>query len=247
MIRQIQDLLIDAVRLDRETHEHVGPRALRAQQLPYEHDYADRVGWGRVPHDKLCQLAPEDGDPHKQAGRDFWDQYNRDPDASEISRAERVLSWVNAVDKPEERRALLAWATSKVGGKAFRRWCFAIEGISQTTGLKRKDRALVKIREHLACRIGQHDETLPEAGLLRAGQIGDVSATIAAGADEGEGLNHWRSAETSLPASANYLNARTGDRRLDVPASAFSWAAKRNERRRRQAEKRKAAKEKAVA
>ncbi|ODT22239.1 MAG: hypothetical protein ABS35_15425 [Kaistia sp. SCN 65-12] len=229
-IRLIRDLLVDAVRLDRETQEHIGPARLRAQQISYGHVFADMAGWGKVPNDPHCQLRREDGDPYATIRSDFWDQFDRDPTAAEISRADAVHGWLMFVDKVEERRALLAWASSRVGGTAFRRWCNQIERISTTTGTKRKNRALDKIYAELQ-RRPVHDSRIRDFGELQpTPEIGDLSATIATAADEAEGLNNWAAAD-AIPIFE-----------AEVPQSAFSWAAKRNERRRRQRAKRAAKK-----
>lgn len=237
-IRTIRDLMIDAVRLDRETHEHVGPARLRAQQLAYAHDFQDMAGWGKVPGDRKCQLEREDADPHRALRLAFWEQYNREPAAEEIARAEKVHRWIMLVDKPEERRALLGWLKSKAGGKAFRRWCLQVEGISQKTGLKRKDRALTKIQAALAGSGALHDVEALHEGLPIDPDFGDLLATIAAGADEIEGLNNWAAPDAKSGIEIRYESDRSGDRTVAVPASDFTWAAKQNARRRqRKAEK----------
>ncbi len=218
-IRTIKDLLIDAVRLDRETHEHVGPAGPSAWPFVYLHDYQDMAGWGRTLGDKKCQLDADDGDPYRAVRRAFWDQYNRDPSPEEISRARAVGEWVWLIDDEGERRAILGWLKSKVGGKSFRRWC-KIEGISQTTGLKRKNRALEKIFLALARSGRLHDIVRLPEGLPIDPDFDDLSATIAAGADETEGIDNWNAADARPPAEAN------------VPPSAFTWAAKQNARRR---------------
>ncbi|GAA2887981.1 hypothetical protein GGQ99_004774 [Aminobacter niigataensis] len=245
-IRLVRDLLIDAVRLDRETHDHIGPAPLRGQQLPYAHGFSDMAGWGKVPNDFRCQLRTEDGDPLATIRHDFWDQYDRDPSPAEISRADTVHGWVSYIDVDAERRALLGWLKSKVGGRAFKRWC-ASEGISTTTGTKRKNRALDKILAELARRPVQ-DYRLLDFGVLHLEpEISDVSATIAEGAgDATEGLNNWAAAD-ALPDQIefSYKSDRTGNRGIEIPQSEFSWAARRNERRRRQRAKKAAKKAKA--
>lgn len=246
-LRTIRDLIVDAVRLDRETHEHVGPARLRAQQIAYAHDFADMAGWGKMPGDRKCQLDKEDADPHTALRRAFWDQFNREPTPEEIARAERVHGWLMLVDKPEERRALLGWAHSKAGGKAFRRWCFAVEGISQKTGLKRKDRALAKIQAALGGGTVLHDVDRFGEGLPTTPEISDVSATIAAGADDIEGLNNWAAPDARPSIEIRYENERSGNREIVVPQSAFSWAAKRNAHRRKMAERRRQRDAKAAA
>ena len=227
-IRTIKDLLIDAVRLDRETHEHVGPVRQSAWPFVYVHDYQDMAGWGRAPGDKKCQLDRADGDPYAAIRRAFWEQYDRDPTPAEISRAQQVHGWIMLVDDEKERRALRGWLHSKVGGKSFRRWCRDVEKISQPTGLKRKNRALERIYSSLAGNGAAHDFSGLPGGLPYRQDFGDVSATIATDAGEVEGLDNWAAADAKSPIEA------------EVPRSEFTWAEKQNARRRqREAARRK--------
>lgn len=230
-IRTIKDLLIDAIRIDRETHEHVGPRHLRAQQLPYVHSEVDMLNWGHrlgdkrsdVPWANACRLRREDDDAYSIYRQSFWEQYDRDPTPAEISRAAAVSRWVALVDDEGERRALLGWLKSKAGGKAFRRWCKQVEGISQTTGLKRKNRALEKIFLLVGRSDPLHDSLRLPGGLPFEHDFGDLPVTIAAGADETDGIDNWAASDARSPIDAK------------VPQSAFTWAAKQNARRRQRA------------
>lgn len=231
-IRTIRDLMIDAVRLDRETHEHVGPPRLRGQQIAYAHNFLDMVGWGKVPGDKKCQLAREDADPYRALRLAFWEQYAREPTPQEIARSQRVHGWLMLVDKPEERRALLGWLKSKAGGKAFRRWCLQVEGISQKTGLKRKDRALAQIQARLRGSGVLHDGLPDFEGLPFGSDFGDLLDTVAAGVEETEGLNNWAAADARPDIEIQYESGRSGNREVTNSSSDFSWAAKQNARRR---------------
>ncbi len=231
-IRTIKDLLVDAVRLDREMHEHVGPRRLRAQQIPYEHDFADKAGWGKALYDRECQLAPDDADPYGPKGqlsRAFWDQFDTDPTPAEIARAQKVHGWFMLVDDEKDRRALIGWLHSKVGGKAFRRWCKHIEGISQTTGLKRKNRALEKIFLIVGRNGGQHDLNPLPGGLPFRRDLGDVSATIATDTADIEGIDQWSAADAKPTVQIQHVGSR---REVTVPRSEMTWAEKQNARRR---------------
>lgn len=249
-IRTIRDMLVDAVKLDRETHDHVGPAPLRAQQILYAHDFADMAGRGKVPGDKKCQLEREDGDPLKTIRRDFWEQYDREPSPAEIARADQTLGWLALVDKPEERRALIGWVNSKAGGKSFRRWCFAIEGISQKTGLKRKDRAMATIQTALGGSMGQHNVLGQEEGLLNTPEINDLSGTIPTGADSGfEGLNSWASLDAFQPFTIHrdVINDNIAISSIPTDQASFSWADNRNKQRRHREARRRKAEQKAAA
>lgn len=62
------------------------------------------------------------------------------PSAQDLSELEALQEWLLAIGNEKKRRALLAWAQSKVGGKSFRRWCFKVEGIDPNTDRDRKPR-----------------------------------------------------------------------------------------------------------
>lgn len=220
-IGEIAEAFIRAAEIDRNTHEHVGPSPLRAQQLPYVHTFADKAGWRREIGDKL---RPGE-DPLSEERKAFWERLGMRPTAEELSRLEAIYDWLASTDDDGERRALLAWARSKAGGKSFRRWCFTVEGIHPETGRRRKDRALDKIRRYLSGRTMQHDGN-GEIRVLHAGtEIVDVSDTLAEDAGKRDTLNSWSAEDAFAP-------FMTG-----VPLD-FSWPERRNERR-RQAEARK--------
>lgn len=90
----------------------------------------------------------------------------------EVSAMEEVCSWVaEHVHRPQDRRAVLAWARSKAGGERMKRWC-AREGVHHNTGKRRADAAIASI----ASRLGNDQE------LLRLAAI-DVVVTVEAGSD----------------------------------------------------------------
>ncbi|RLP22251.1 hypothetical protein [Mesorhizobium sp. YM1C-6-2] len=229
-IGEIAERFIRAAEIERAMHIHVGPMPLRALQLPYVHDYADKAGWRKEPGDKLIAGA----DPLAEERKAFWERLGVMPSAHEIAELDALYEWLTSTDSDGERRALLAWARSKVGGKSFRRWCFKVEGIHPETGRRRKDRALEKISAYLGGRPMQHNEN-PEIRVLHVGtEIGDVSATFAEDAGKRDGLDHWLSPDAFT-------------RNFSLDQADFSWAAKRNERRRqREAAARKQAKQKAA-
>lgn len=225
-IGDIANIFIRAAEIDRNSHEHVGPGDLRAQQLPYVHDVEDKRNWRKEPGDKLAKGA----DPYAEERKAFWERLASMPTAAEISAIEAVFDWLRATDDDAERRALWAWARAKAGGKSFRRWCFNVEGIHPETGRRRKDRALQRISDHLAGKRDLHEQTAEIRVLSRGHEIGDVSATLAEDAGERDQLNSWMADSAFSPFMEN------------EPQSAFSWAAKRNEmRRQREARRRKAA------
>ncbi|MER8827215.1 hypothetical protein NKH73_14095 [Mesorhizobium sp. M0938] len=220
-IGEIAERFIRQAEIERASHEHVGPAALRAQQLPYVHTYTDKLGWRKEVGDRLDPKA----DPLADERKAFWERIGIMPSAHEISELETLHEWLLAVGNEKERRALLAWARSKVGGKSFRRWCFKVEGIHPNTGRDRKNRALQQISAILARRASQNSESAEIRLLHHTHEISDVSATVTEDAGERDCLNSW----IADGAFAKILPSEHDD---------FSWAAKRNERRRQQEAKR---------
>lgn len=216
-IGDIQERFIRAAEIDRNTREHVGPAPLRAQQLPYVHDWLDKAGWRKEVGDKLEAKA----DPYADERKAFWERVSNMPTSAELSQLSVVFDWLVAVGNEPERRALLAWARSKAGGKSFRRWCFKVEGIHPETGRRRKNRALEKIRVQVARRAMQNDGNREIRVLSFGHEISDLSDTIAEDVGERDKLNSWL--------APGAFAADTSPETFD-----FSWADKRNERRRQQ-------------
>ena len=216
-IGEIAEKFIRAAEVERASHEHVGPTALRAQQLPYVHTFADKAGWRKEIGDKLLKGE----DPLAEERKAFWERIGIMPSAHELAELEALHDWLTAVGNEQQRRALLAWARSKVGGKSFRRWCFQVEGIHPETGRRRKDRALEQISATLRGRTFQNNESAEIRVLSCGDQIGDVSATVEEDAGRRDGLNSWAADD----AFTSFL--------ADTKKHDFSWATKRNELRRR--------------
>lgn len=223
-IGEIAEKFIRAAEVERASHEHVGPAPLRAQQLPYVHDYLDKLNWRKEPGDKLEKGA----DPLAEERKAFWERMGLMPTASEIKELEGLYDLLMMVEDDGQRRALLAWARSKVGGKAFRRWCFQVEGIHPETGRRRKDRALARISAQLNRSAVQNSKTSCSPLLHNDAEIGHVSDTFGDDAGRRDGLNSWAADDAFSP----FLTDAIHD---------FSWAAKRNERRRQREKRRKAA------
>ncbi len=224
-IGEIAERFIRAAEIERASHEHVGPAALRAQQLPYVHSFTDKLGWRKEVGDKLDPKA----DPLADERKAFWERIGIMPTAHELSELEALHEWLLSVGNDKERRALLAWARSKVGGKSFRRWCFKVEGIHPNTGRARKDRALAQISAILVRNASQHSGSAEIRLLQPTHEISDVSDITGDDIGERDCLNSW----IADGAFAKILSSEHDD---------FSWAAKRNEiRRQREQQRRKQA------
>ena len=232
-IGEIAERFIRAAEIERASHEHVGPAPLRAQQLPYVHDQADKNGWGKareqrvVKKGKLIQgdWLDEHEDPLAAERKAFWERIGFMPSAREISELEALYEWLLSVGNDNERRALLAWARSKVGGKSFRRWCFKVEGIHPNTGRARKDRALAQISAILVRNASQHSGSAQIRLLQDPPQISDVADITGDDIGERDCINSW----IADGAFARILSPDQDD---------FSWSAKRNQARRQREQQR---------
>jgi len=220
-IGEIAERFIRAAEIERASHEHVGPAPLRAQQLAYVHTYSDKLGWRKEIGDKLDPRA----DPLADERKAFWERIGIMPTAHELSELEALHEWLMSVGNDNERRALLAWARSKVGGKSFRRWCFKTEGIHPNTGRARKDRALAQISAILVRNASQHSGSAQIRLLQDPPQISDVSDITGDDIGERDCLNSW----IADGAFAKILSSDQDD---------FSWAAKRNQARRQREQQR---------
>jgi hypothetical protein len=141
----------------------------------------------------------------------FWERIGFMPSAHEISELEALHEWLMSVGNDNERRALLAWARSKVGGKSFRRWCFKVEGIHPNTGRARKDRALAQISAILVRNASQHSGSAQIRLLHNPPQISDVADITGDDIGERDCINSW----IADGAFAKILSSENDD---------FSWA-----------------------
>ena len=222
---EIAEAFIRAAEIERYSREHVGPKPVRSLNLGYVHSWADKAAWRKEPGDKLMTL-----DPYADERKAFWERLHSTPSAAELSKMESLHQWLTYAGDDLCRRALLAWARSKAGGKSFRRWCFKVEHIHPMTGRRRKNRALREIYLQL---VGASTENRKITGLgvlLFTPNMHDDSDTLADSVGKRDSLNSWLSEDAHSPFA------------MGEPASAFAWSRKRNERRRqRKAQHRKVA------
>lgn len=208
---EIAELFIRAAEIDRAMPERVGPQPPRSVALPYVHSWVDKLGWGS---DKLAEER-----------KLFWERLGLLPSSHELDEIEILRAWLLVLEDESERRALLAWARAKAGGRSFKRWCLRIEGIHPQTGRRRKDRALARISAHLA-REGSQKRTTAGFDLLPVSPEIDHSL----GTLEEDAVEHvrdfsWRSDPSLKPT-------------LVPDMQSFSWAEKRNAHRRQKRKQR---------
>lgn len=213
-IGEIAERLIEAAEIIHNSVEHVGPAHARSLPLPYEHSQADKNGWGSE------RLAEE--------RKEFWESLSRRPSARQVSEAEEAQGWYALVSVEQNREALAGWVHCMAGRGHFYDWCKK-RGFHVETGRRRKDRALLEIQVRLDGRMGQHSETDLQRVLPNTPEIDDIGATIATDVKSKDGILGWTAEDAILTVFGG-------------PTVDFSWAERRNERRRqREAAKRKRA------
>lgn len=204
----------------------VGPNPVRSLQLPYEHSWADRNGWGKIRHEEESAA--------------LWRAILNRPSPQQITEAEEALSWFGLVGDDKERTALAAWARCMADSKRqfFKDWC-AENGIHPETGRRRKDRAITRIFVQLNRSDAQDCENAGLGVLPDAPEMEDIGATFPKSLPKGNPSYTWRDDDAFQPI---VFARKEGTREIETLADDFSWATKRNERRRqRDAQKRKAA------
>ncbi|MFU0503637.1 DUF6362 family protein [Pseudaminobacter sp. NGMCC 1.201702] len=223
-IGEIAERIVMAVEIEEASHAYrVGPNPARSLQLPYEHSWADRNGWGKTRHEEETAA--------------LWKAILNRPTPQQITEAEEALSWLRLVSHEDERTALAAWARCMADSKRqfFKDWCFD-NGIHPETGRRRKDRALARIHAQLNRSDVQNCETTGLGELPDDREIEDIDATFPKSQPKGNPSYTWRDDDAFQPI---VFARREGTREIETLADDFSWAAKRNERRRqREARKR---------
>lgn len=189
------------------------PKGYGGYVLQFVHTFADKAGWRREPGDKLLR----GDDPLSDERASFWEGRTTRPTASEMSAWEECLRWTaELLDDARHRRALWAWAFSKVGGRSFTKWCKA-EGIHRNTGMARKNEACTRISAQLVRSAVQNSDNGQIRTLQEPRQISDVAGRIG---------NAWRPEAYWLSSTSN--------------ASEFQWSEARNKANRQRYAKRKA-------
>lgn len=261
---QIADLFIRAAWIDHRLPIDARPKRLKGTWVPFVHSEADvkaRIKTGISFGEFREQLHPDDN-PFEEWVQKWWDEENQRLKAEDIEAWERASDLIMLVADEGNRRALWAWARSKVGtleanetksriaskkmgriklkvhkrtqkAVSFAKWCRA-EGIHEMTGSRRKDRAIAIIEQHLVRGSSSNNET-GVWGVLPVGPIFEhISDRIGAGSFSEEGLRSIMDDTAFSPIGV--LEARD-----------FSWAQARNEIRRQREKARREARKKQAA
>jgi len=210
---EISERLIQAAEIAIFSGGQVGPSHARSLNLGYAHSWADVNGWGKERLEEEARL--------------LWERILRRPTPQQVSEGEEALGWLALVAKEQDRAALSAWVWAMANPHLhFKDWCFEKAGIHPETGRRRKDRALACIARKLLGRASQNNENAGFGVLPEEPEIEDTLDSLAAPVQETSSIVSWAADD----AFSSFFSDRPAD---------FSWARKRNERRRRRGLKQK--------
>ncbi|ASY62505.1 hypothetical protein SJ05684_c10470 [Sinorhizobium sojae CCBAU 05684] len=161
---EIEELFIRGAEIDRRLPDTARPARLKAQAMPYVHDFDDMLGWGT---DRLIE--------ERQA---FWDARSTRMQTKDVAIWEECMNLIVLVSRERDRRCLWAWSRSKAGGMPFNRWCKDIEHIHRNYGNECRRRASTEITAHLLRNALIDIHNSENSALQDTPEIGDKSANI---------------------------------------------------------------------
>jgi hypothetical protein len=132
--KEIAELFIHAAEVDRRLPDTARPARLKAQSLPYVHDYLDQAGWG--------------GQRYEEERLAFWEARSIRLQTSDVADWEKANDLIIHVQRERDRRCLWAWASSKAGGMSFSKWCKSREHIHRNYAKQCAERAIHQIEEY---------------------------------------------------------------------------------------------------
>jgi len=248
---EIANLFIKAAFIDSRLPINARPARLKGQSLAFYHteqDIKDRRATG-IRRGKEREFLHAGDDPLNEWRTEFWASLEDRISRNDVRLWELANELITLVADEGNRRALWAWAASKVGtldaektksretkkfGKvtlhrrtqrdvAFKTWCRS-EGIHEMTGSRRKDRAIAVIEQYLVRGSSQNAQT-GDFGVLPVGPVLEhISDNVAANAPDHKGPTFERDRDTVFAKED----------------AIFDWRSYRNERKRRLREARKA-------
>lgn len=166
----IAELFIKAAETDRKLPDTARPKTLKAMSFGYVHTTAEMNGW-----------FAED----KHAANWAWlDPEKLRNSRNDIGLWEVAMELIKLVSKPENRRALWAWASSKAGGMSIAKWSRTVENVHPETASRRAKSAITEIHRKLSGKADLHHENRSEPLLPSTAEIGHKSTTIRAWHDE---------------------------------------------------------------
>lgn len=170
---EIAELFIRGAEVDRRLPQTAKPKELKAQDLPYVHDRADKNGWG-------------DERLHEDRAEFFRSRLSHE----QVGEWERCMELIKHCPDEDRRRCLWNWAMAQVGGKPFGRWCRE-QGFHVETGRRRKNRAILEIFAGFHRNNAQNIQMGSFDVLHVAPEKGHIQVTIGDHADSEKVLT-WR-------------------------------------------------------
>lgn len=161
---QIAELFIQAAETERRLPQTAKPARLKAMALPYVHDQKDQNGWG--------------AERYADERADFFDAKSTRLTKNQVAVWELSLELVKIIRKPENRRALWAWASSKAGGMSVAKWSRTVENIHPETASRRAKAAITEIYRKLSSKADLHHKNRSIDVLPFEPEMGDKSTNI---------------------------------------------------------------------
>lgn len=222
---EIAELFIRSAWVDSRLPINAGPKKLKGATVPFYHTQDDilgrRVTGIRSGKEKEHLLSGDD--PLEEWRTSFWENLENRLSRDDVNLWEKANELIVLVSDEGNRRALLAWAKSKVGtleahqnktrvsrklggqklrshkrtnkDVSFAAWCRS-EGIHEMTGSRRKDRAIAVIEQQLVRGSSQNTQSA-EIGVLPVGPVFEhISDMIGAVASDSKGPTFERDHDT---------------------------------------------------
>jgi len=161
---QIAELFIQAAETEKRLPQTAKPARLKAMALPYVHDQKDQNGWG--------------SERYADERADFFDARSTRLTKNQVAVWELSLELVKLVRKPENRRALWAWANSKAGGMFMAKWARTIENVHPETVTRRAKASITEIHHKLECNGELHNQNDIDQVLPSEPEIGHKTSNI---------------------------------------------------------------------
>lgn len=223
---EIADLFIRAAWVDSRLPIDAKPKTLKGASLPFYHsqeDIMERRATGIRSGKHREHLLPGD-DPLEEWRVSFWEKLENRISREDVRKWELANELITLVADEANRRALFAWAKSKVGtleaaqlkarittrkfgcqkltahkrthkDVSFTAWCRA-EKIHEMTGSRRKNRAIAIIEQQLVRGSSQNARS-DEFGVLPVGPVFEhISDMIGAVASDDKGSTYERDQDT---------------------------------------------------
>lgn len=188
----IAELFIQAAETDRRLPDTARPARLKAMSLPYVHSDKDQAGWG--------------AERYQLERAEFFT--SKGPSKNQVGLWECAMELIKLVRKPECRRSLWAWATSKAGGMPVKKWARTVEHVHPDTVSRRAKAAITEIHHKLECKPQMHNQNdmdcvLPEEPVLE---------------DKSSNIRFWRPdgsvpTDRDLPHDFSYADTQNARRR----------------------------------